>query len=89
MPCELCELVKRVEQGIEEPLYQDNLFVLVYCKTHTDTPMAVLLRHSSTATEAELEHIKGIIHENYPDRKPRGTGMTQIKDHWHEHFVKD
>lgn len=87
--CELCELVKGIDHGEtkEEVLYNDRVFVAVYCKTHPGTPMAVVREHTVSLTQQVLGYIYGVMGKKYSDRIPRGTGMTSIKDHWHEHWV--
>jgi len=87
MPCELCLLLKKIEDGKEEPNYSDSVFTEVYCATHTDTPMAVLNRHMAEPTLPELEHINRVMSTRSPDRRARETGMSSIHHHWHEHWI--
>lgn len=79
--CSLCSL-----DGFR--LYDDNIFSVVYCETHTDTPMAVLKRHTEDPTAREMAHIYSAMLKNFPGRKPRGIGMQSIPTHWHEHWIK-
>ena len=79
MSCSLC--------GLKGTLHEDDVFVVDFCATHTDTPMAVLKRHVVEPTREELSHIYEVMAARHPDRKPRGTGMASIKGHWHEHWI--
>jgi len=89
--CELCELVKRIDRGEagEEVLHNDRVFVAVYCSNpaHPGIPMAVARGHTTSLTKWASGYINGVMNKKYPDRKPRGTGLATIIDHWHEHWV--
>ena len=89
LSCNLCKLVEDVAAGgrPQEVLFQDEIFLVVYCLDHPDTPMAVLKEHTVDPDGNELGRVFWTMDHKYPARKPRGTGMGTIPDHWHEHWV--
>ncbi len=84
--CDLCDIYE-VPQA-EPSWWNDDVFVGVHCRTHGD-PMAVLKRHDINITTRESEHILAMMAELWPGYRPRNQGMTSIKDHWHEHWIKE
>ena len=89
MPCDLCDMIEKIDNGsFNEPvLYSNEIFICVYCRDHPQTPMTVSREHTATLEPAVREYIRGTMGKLYSDRKPRGTGMTKIKEHWHEHWI--
>ena len=88
--CELCDLIEAIgrRKSTEEVLYVNPIFICVYCIHHPDTPMAVLRRHATEASKEETDHIFRRMNQMYPKRKPRGIGMMNVPDHWHEHWIE-
>ncbi len=85
MKCLLCKLI--FENDIKtELLYKDKFCTITYCSTHRSQPMVVLNRHSAQPNKKELEHIKKICKEKFPNKKFRGR-MQSIPDHFHEHLI--
>jgi len=46
----------------------------------------MVLKHHGEPTEEELEHLKAVSMEQFPDKVWRGY-RRKIKDHWHEHLI--
>jgi len=81
--CELCEMIE--SRDYKTHLYhEDEVCVIVDCLT-CGIPMMVL-KHHGEPTEEELEHLKAVSMEQFPDKVWRGY-RRKIKDHWHEHLI--
>jgi len=83
MSCRLCEAYKN-----KDGTYRDvhEWFFELICDTHK-VPLLVLKEHRAKLTDEEEIIVGQIAEILYPNRKPRGTGMHSIVDHWHEHYI--
>lgn len=83
MSCRLCDAYKN-KNGTYRDVHE--WFFELICDTHK-VPLLILKEHRAELTEEEkiiAQKINNLLH---PDRKPRGTGMHSIVDHWHEHYI--
>ena len=80
--CELCKLGGGVDHG-EKVFYEDSVCVVVLCRT-CHVPMAVLKRHTSTATCREAIHLVRALQKLYPGRRI-DFKMRSIPEHYHLH----
>lgn len=83
-----CPLCKLCQGDIKTKLYhQDDTIIIVDCLTHIGTPMVVLKDHKEKISDQEFDHIQNLCKKIFPEKRFRGTGMTEIKGHWHEHLI--
>lgn len=77
-----CPLCKLSQGDIKSKLYyQDEKIIVIDCLTHIGTPMVVLKDHRSNLLDHEFQYVQDLCRRIFPEKKFRGTGMTQIKDH--------
>jgi len=82
--CKLCDAInikKDYELEIEG-------FVIMTCN-HCNIPMIVLKEHKAGLTSKEKTRFNMIL-RNYFNKKykPRGIGMREVPEHWHEHLLE-
>lgn len=83
--CELCDMVE--SKDYKTHLYHvDNICTIVDCLTCGPGNPMIVLNHHGEPTEKELEHMKAVSIEQFPDKVWRGY-RRKIQDHWHEHLI--
>jgi len=78
-----CPLCKR--EKLTKWYYEDEIVWVADCKSHPDKKLIVLKRHTSTPTKQELEHMKKIASELFPNKEWRGP--RSIPEHFHLHEI--
>ena len=77
--CQLC--------SVKRKMWENENFYIIECKHHY-VPMIVLTEHRAQLTADEIIEVEKIRQERFPELRARKKGMTSIRDHWHEHFIK-
>lgn len=82
----MCDLCKAVERG-EDSVYGNFMF-LGPCHGCGDL-LIISMEHKVKLDPMEQQEFTDLVSDCFPGYKPRGIGMRDIKDHWHEHLIKE
>ena len=82
MECELCELAKG--KIITKLWYQDNLMIIVDCKTCVGTPLVVFKGHKEPTLDERMRMIDK-ARELFPDKR-FDFQRRAVPDHYHFHM---